>query len=77
MSTEKYIRRVCVATERVRRFRTAGRRDRDARPGASPGSGSRMEPRTLGRVGVAHVETKKTKKKKGRRPKDLFGRRPE
>ena len=28
-------------------------------------------------AGVARVETKKKKKKKGRRPKDLFGRRPE
>ena len=53
-------------------------KERDARPGASTGSGGQMRPGTLA-AGVARARTmmKKKKKKKGRRLKGLFGRRPE
>ena len=55
---------------------SCGQRDQNARPGASAESGGRMGPRTLGR-GHSPCRNKEEEKKKGRRPKDLFGRRPE
>merc|ERR1711966_560396 len=64
---EKRIRRVCVARERVRRRGTTasrGRRDRDARPGASAGSGGRRGPRTLGR-GRGPCRNEEEEKEKG------------
>ena len=64
---EERIRRVCVAKERMHRRGTAaprGRRDRDARPGASEGSGGRRRPRTLGR-GRSPCRNEEEEKEKG------------
>ena len=68
-----------MATERVRRRGTTGsrgRRDWDVRLGAPARSSGRMGSRTLGRGRSPCRNEEEKKKKKGRPPKDLFGRRP-
>ena len=54
--------------QRCRTTGSRGRRDRDTRPGVSPGSGDQMRPGTLG---VARAKNPMKKKKKERRKKDL------